>query len=171
MATSITGIPVEEYLRTSYEPDMEYVNGQLVERHVGEYIHSWLQGLIYGVLAARGQGRFRVFAELRVQVSDEPRFRIPDVCAKALPHEKRPILLKPDLVVEVLSPDDRPGEILEKIADYAAAGVPYIWIIDPYQRTLSSIENGMHQHVTGSVLATPLVGAVDFGDLFRQLDE
>ena len=31
-----TSIPVEEYLRTSYEPDMEYVDGQLVERSVGE---------------------------------------------------------------------------------------------------------------------------------------
>lgn len=31
MATTVTGIPVEEYLRTSYEPEMEYVNRQLVE--------------------------------------------------------------------------------------------------------------------------------------------
>jgi hypothetical protein len=30
-------IAVEEYLATSYRPDMEYVDGQLVERHVGEY--------------------------------------------------------------------------------------------------------------------------------------
>ena len=33
MAT-LTAIPVEEYLRTYYEPDMEYVDGQLVERKV-----------------------------------------------------------------------------------------------------------------------------------------
>jgi hypothetical protein len=39
MATSIA-IPFEEYLRRTYDPDMEYVDGQLVERHVGEYFHS-----------------------------------------------------------------------------------------------------------------------------------
>jgi hypothetical protein len=41
MATS-AAVPVEEYLRTTYEPDREYVGGQLVERHVGEYFHSRL---------------------------------------------------------------------------------------------------------------------------------
>jgi hypothetical protein len=41
MAT--TAIPVEEYLRTTYHPDMEYVDGQLVERNVGERRHSRLQ--------------------------------------------------------------------------------------------------------------------------------
>jgi hypothetical protein len=27
---------LEEYLHTSYEPEMEYVRGRLVDRHVGE---------------------------------------------------------------------------------------------------------------------------------------
>jgi len=39
---TLTAIPVEEYLRTIYHPDMEYVDGQLVERHVGEYYHSYM---------------------------------------------------------------------------------------------------------------------------------
>jgi hypothetical protein len=39
MATS-SAVPVEEYLRTTYHPDMEYLEGQLVERNVGEYFHS-----------------------------------------------------------------------------------------------------------------------------------
>ena len=42
----------------------------------------------------------------------------------------------PSLVVEILSPNDTVEEINEKIAAYRAAGVPHIWVIDPYQRTL-----------------------------------
>src|ERR1017187_9349960 len=49
MATS-TSVPVEEYLRTTYHPDMEYVDGELVERHVGEHTHSRLQTLTVGLL-------------------------------------------------------------------------------------------------------------------------
>jgi hypothetical protein len=45
MVTS-TAVSVEEYLGTTYDPDMEYVNGQLVERHVGEYDDSRLQSLV-----------------------------------------------------------------------------------------------------------------------------
>jgi len=40
----------------------------------------------------------------------------------------------PDLAVEVLSPDDRPGEVLEKVADYLNAGTHLVWVIDPDRR-------------------------------------
>lgn len=42
--------------------------------------------------------------------------------------------LAPDLVVEVLSPDDRPGEILAKVADWLTAGCRLVWVIDPMRR-------------------------------------
>jgi Uma2 family endonuclease len=121
-------VPVEEYLRTTYEPDMEYVDGQLVERHVGEYDHSRFQALVAAELGAGGrQRRFRIFIAARVRVSNGPKYRIPDVCVKALPHESTPILVRPDLVIEIVSPDDTPVEMLQKIGDYQAAGIPYIW--------------------------------------------
>jgi Uma2 family endonuclease len=39
--------------------------------------------------------------------------------------------LAPDLVAEVLSPGDRPGEVLAKIADWLSAGARLVWVIDP----------------------------------------
>ena len=41
----------------------------------------------------------------------------------------------PDLVAEVLSPDDRPGEVLAKVADWLEAEVRIVWVIDPLRRT------------------------------------
>jgi Uma2 family endonuclease len=38
--------------------------------------------------------------------------------------------------VEILSPNDTVEEINEKIDAYRAAGVPHIWVIDPYQHML-----------------------------------
>ncbi len=52
MATS-TSVAVEAYLRKSYDPDMVYVDGVLVERNVGERRHSRLQGLLVALLMAR----------------------------------------------------------------------------------------------------------------------
>lgn len=171
MATQ-TAVPVEEYLRTTYHPDMEYVGGELVERHVGEYFHSILQGLIVSLLNSRRRERgFRAFTEQRVRVSDEPRYRIPDICVKALPHEATPILTCPDLAIEILSPDDEAGEMLTKIADYLAAGIPHIWLIDPYKRTVTEADHaGIRRSATG-VLSTPLVGEVSFNAFFQELDE
>lgn len=42
--------------------------------------------------------------------------------------------LAPDWVVEILSPDDRPGEVLEKIGQWLDAGVRLVWVIDPIRR-------------------------------------
>jgi len=42
--------------------------------------------------------------------------------------------LGPDLVVEVLSPGDRPGEVHAKIADWLSAGAALVWVVDPARR-------------------------------------
>jgi len=42
--------------------------------------------------------------------------------------------LAPDLVVEVLSPDDRSGEILAKVADWLSAATRLVWVVDPLRR-------------------------------------
>ena len=39
-----------------------------------------------------------------------------------------------DLAVEVLSPGDRPGEVLAKVADWLSAGTPLVWVVDPERR-------------------------------------
>lgn len=42
--------------------------------------------------------------------------------------------LAPDLVVEVLSPDDRPGDVLAKVGDWLSAGCRLVWVVDPDRR-------------------------------------
>jgi Uma2 family endonuclease len=40
----------------------------------------------------------------------------------------------PDLVVEVLGSDDRPGQVLAKVGDWLNAGVRLVWVVDPERR-------------------------------------
>lgn len=42
--------------------------------------------------------------------------------------------IAPDLVVEILSPNDRPGEVLEKVGQWLTAGVRLVWVLDPIRR-------------------------------------
>jgi Uma2 family endonuclease len=44
----------------------------------------------------------------------------------------------PELVVEVMSPDDRWGEIKRKLQEYFSIGVRLIWVADPADRTVSA---------------------------------
>ena len=45
--------------------------------------------------------------------------------------------IPPDLVVEVLSPDDRRKHVREKIKDYLKNGVKLVWLVDPEVRTVT----------------------------------
>jgi Uma2 family endonuclease len=150
-----TLISVEEYLRTSYRPDCDYVDGEVVERNLGEWDHSSLQGaiIVYFWNRYRKDGVIAV-PEQRVQVKPT-RFRIPDVCVVlGEPGEK--ILTKPPfLCIEVLSPEDRMSRVEERIADYFAMGVPYVWVLDPEtkQAYTATPAEGLREIKSG-VLAT-----------------
>jgi Uma2 family endonuclease len=130
-----TLVSVEEYLRTSFpDADREYIDGRIMERNVGEVDHSDLQSSILHYLRTRYKKGIWAGVEVRVQVK-KTRFRIPDVTvmAGAKPTE-RIIRKSPAIAVEVLSPDDRAGDLEEKISDYLAFGVPYVWVVNPESR-------------------------------------
>jgi Uma2 family endonuclease len=170
--TTSTVVPLEEYLRTCYEPDAEYVEGQLVERNVGEWSHSRLQILLGRLLDERGKGRFRVFSELRIRVTGEPRYRIPDLCVVPMSHPRERFLTHPPhLAIEIVSPDDEPAEMLAKIGEYLAMGIAHIWIADPYKRRVLEADARGIRESASRVVETDLVGSVDFNDLFAQLEE
>ena len=48
----------------------------------------------------------------------------------------------PDLAVEVVSPDDRPGEVGEKVAEWLGAGTRAVWVVDPEARAVTVHEPG-----------------------------
>src|SRR5947207_2834605 len=99
-----TSVSLEEYLSTTYRPDRDYVDGELVERNVGEYDHGWTQSrLVWWLMNRAREFRIRPITELRVQVKAR-RFRIPDVCAIAEDAPPEQILTHPPvLCIEVLS--------------------------------------------------------------------
>jgi Uma2 family endonuclease len=151
---------------------MEYVDGQLVERHVGEWRHSRLQHLISVAFSPRERERFLTFTEQRVQVSPRPpRYRIPDVCVVELPYAPEPVLTRPPhLVVEIVSPDDSVPAMLEKVADHLKGGIPHVWIPDPYKRTLQEADREGLRPCPNLVAETYLVGRVDFAEMYGKLD-
>ncbi len=48
----------------------------------------------------------------------------------------RPYEGAPALVIEILSPSNRPGDMHAKIADYLAAGASLVWVVDPWSETV-----------------------------------
>lgn len=131
MSTAIL-VPLSEYLETSYRPDCEYLDGELLERNVGEYDHSRLQILLSNYLCNREkQWGILVVLASRVQVK-ATRIRVPDITVLTSPLSAGRIIQQtPFLCIEVLSPSDRIGEMQNRIDDYLNFGVRYVWLIHP----------------------------------------
>lgn len=146
-----TLISVSEYLSTSYDPDCDYVDGEVLERNLGERDHSKIQrNLILYFGTRRKQWHVHVFPEQRVQVSPA-RFRVPDVCVIAGPEPDEQIFTKPPMLcVEILSPEDTMSRMQERIEDYLAFGVSHVWVLDPRtKRAYDYTSEGMREAKDG----------------------
>jgi len=163
MASAPTLVSVEEYLRTSYSPDCDYVDGVVEERNLGERDHSWIQAKLIILLMSRfRETGIAAMPEWRVQTRPS-RFRIPDVTVvKGKPDEK--ILTKPPLLcIEILSPDDRLSRVNSRIKEYLDFGVPAVWLVDPeekkvwiYRQTGMEEASGKTLRLEGTELEFPL---------------
>ncbi len=148
-----TSISVEEYLRTAYRPDRDYVDGEVVERNLGEQSHGRLQGSILRWLWDREREfGVRTLPEVRLQVLPN-RFRIPDLMLIPPEASKEKIIRTPPLLcIEVLSPEDTLSRIHRRVQEYLNMGVPTCWIVDPESGEAWIAASGQLTKVTDGIL-------------------
>ena len=122
----------------------ELIRGELVVREPAGYRHGNVAARLLVAIGAFVETRALgwVFtAETGFRLREDPdTVRAPDVAF--VRHDRVPdppprgyASLAPDLVVEVLSPDDRPGEVLSKVGDWLEAGTALVWVVDPERHT------------------------------------
>jgi Uma2 family endonuclease len=162
-----TLISMGEYLDTAYSPDREYVDGAIVERHVGELPHSTVQGNLYWALRQRYPAYF-AHVELRVRTRGE-RCRIPDVCVTLEQPTTDILESAPFLAIEVLSRRDEMSDVLEKLEEYSHAGVPHIWVIDPRRKRAFRFAGESLQEVHGQLTTESPEIRVTFEEVFQNL--
>jgi Uma2 family endonuclease len=136
-----TRVLVDVYLRSSFEPDAEYVDGQIQERPMGEDDHSaWQNAICLWFNLHAKEWNVRVRPELRIQVSAS-RFRVPDVALLDRAQPLQQIATMPPLAVfEILAPEDTVRRLKQKLEDYREMGIPQIWVIDPQDGSFSRYE-------------------------------
>jgi len=137
MATG-TQIPVEQYLSTDYEREPEYIHGEIVERPMPNLIHSVIQQFLSVRLHSVGQ----CCPELRLRLAEDL-YLEPDlsVFVTSTPTDLVPST-PPDIVVEIVSPDERYPRLLEKLEEYRRWGVRHIWVVEPQMQRFQVYADG-----------------------------
>ncbi len=165
-------ISIEQYLRSSYEPDVEFVDGLLEEKCMGERDHSFLQIAIGSwFFTHRAEWKIDVLTEFRTRTS-KTRVRLPDICVvrQDAPVERVGVTA-PLLCLEILSPEDRPGRVMRRLDDFVAMGVEHLWIVDPMDRSAATYTQAGMKRVEGTrleIAGTPIY--LDVAEMFGALD-
>ena len=161
---------VDGYLRTSFDgPDCEYLDGEVVERNIGELPHGDVQTTLAHLLRQfRRRLGIRVVTEIRIRIS-ATRYRVADVAVWRDDNIGHRIpTVRPFLAIEILSPEDRTTRMQPKIAEYLSIGVEWIWLIDPIEKSAICYSQQNPAGVLTEVLRTenpvieiPLAEALD----------
>lgn len=165
-----TGVSVAEYLTSVYEPDCDYVDGEVVDRNVGEQDHSITQFLIGNALArAAQQVPIKIRPELRMRISPT-RYRVPDLLVmRKTQHFERVLTSPPFLCIEIVSPEDRISRTTEKVKEYLKFGVEYVWVIDPQTQTAWQYTSGKTEVARDFLTTTNPDLSISLSELFTDM--
>lgn len=145
---------LERYLKEAPEHQIwEFVRGEVVMYSPATAEHQdlvrFLLRLLDGYCEARGWGKV-LTGPAAVQILPDV-VREPDLFVlspqEVLKAKGTPLNVRPTLVVEVVSPSTRTIDLVEKARDYAQAGIPEYWVVEPSRSVLHihRLENGRYR--------------------------
>ena len=146
---------------------IEFTDGYVQELPWPTFSHQAIVAFLYRLFHAwvRPRGGVVLFSALRLRVR-EGMFREPDLLLlrdRSDPRCQDRYWMGADLVVEVVSPDRPERDLVDKRIDYAEAGIPEYWVVDPRDQTITVFElraEGYAEHgvyARGGQAASPLL--------------
>lgn len=129
MATAAKPLTLEEF-RSQYggrKPHFEYWFGEAIQKSMPTWLHALVQTILGEMLRQAG---YKVGSELELRI--DPQWEpVPDIAA-TLRKLEQPYPTKPlEIVVEILSPDDRMSQVLSKCRHYSRIGIEKVFVVDP----------------------------------------
>jgi len=140
---------IEEWLEQPSDKRLELIDGEFIEKAAPDFPHGLAQAAVLGTLQPRFKGKpggagpgggWWIASEVDIQLGENG-YR-PDVAGwrrERLPEppQRRPVIIRPDWICEVLSDSNRHNDTIRKLRRYHQAGVPHYWLLDPETGTLN----------------------------------
>ena len=144
-------LTVEEFLALpETDTAYEFVNGEAVPKYQNDqmspkFFHGSTTGALFILLSTWAQDQGRVVVEWGVKLTrnQENWIPVPDLTyvsynrlpADWLKDEACPVI--PELVMEIISPGQTFGDMIDKATDYLQAGILLVWIVDTISQTIT----------------------------------
>ena len=132
----------EEYLALPTNRLVEFSDGHIEVLPMPTQSHQWIVLFLYRLLLAyleRTRKGVVIVAPMPVQLWPG-KYREPDLAVMLAEHADRrheKYWEPPDLVIEVISPENRQHDLEVKRQEYARAGIPEYWTVDPQTQRIT----------------------------------
>jgi Uma2 family endonuclease len=176
-----TQLTLEEFLALP-QGDITYelINGEAVPKMSPKRFHSKLTGALYIFLTQWRENRGEVGIEWAVTLTRNGKSWVPVPDLLYISYSRLPddnitdeaCPIPPDLVIEIISPDQTFAEMTEKATDYLQAGVLRVWVVDAKAKAITILyPDAPPQTKRGNeTLADSLLEGITFTtqDIFQQ---
>ncbi len=151
---------------SSKKPNYEYWFGEAIQKPTPTWLHGVLQAILRELLRRAGY-----YAGTEIELRIDPDWQpVPDVIGVAhwidQPYPQEPV----DVVIEVLSPDDRMVYVLEKCKQYARIGTQSIFWIDPLSREGWQWDRKAEALQRVKAFELPNGNSISLDEVFAELD-
>lgn len=151
---------VDEWLQLPEDENGELVAGRMEDEEMPDAVHELaVAWLVWTLRTWLGSAGFVFGSELKTLTGSDTG-RKPDVSVflggRTAPPRRGAIREPADILVEVISPSprDERRDRVEKMAEYAAFGVRYYWLLDPALGSFEIFERNSHGQYVKVVGAT-----------------
>lgn len=166
-------LTVEEFLALpENDTTYEFVDGEAIPKYKNQqmspkFFHGSTTGALFIILSTWAQAKGRVVVEWAIKLTKNQQIWIPvpdltyvsyhRLAADWLEDEACPVI--PELVMEIISPGQTFGDMIEKATDYLQAGILLVWIVDTISQTITVFTKSSlpvtfreHQIITHEIL-------------------
>jgi Uma2 family endonuclease len=143
-------LTLEEFLRLpEVDESLELVDGEAIKKMSPKFFHSRLTTTFWVELSASLSGLGQVMVEWSVVLKRRGKdwVPVPDLLYVSYDRlaadwrENVPCPVLPELVIEIVSPDQTFNQLAQKATDYLNAGIDRVWVIYPPMRSLTVFFN------------------------------
>lgn len=143
---SIPQMTLEQFLSLpENDESYELIDGEAIKKMSPKFFHSSLTTVFWVEISGWCDGRGRVRVEWSVILKRRGKdwVPVPDLLYVSYDRlaadwrEDTPCPVLPELVIEIVSPDQAFNQLAQKATDYLSAGVERVWVVYPPMRSIT----------------------------------
>ena len=167
MASLPKPLTIDEFHKfySGKKPYYEFWFGEAVQKSMATWLHGVLQSILAEFLRRAG---YKTGSEVELRI-DPDWEQVPDLIATQKKVEQPYPTTPVEIVVEILSPDDRMMRVLQKCHHYSRIGIEKVFVLDPEGQQGWEWRSGSLELTSGLKLTDGKV--IDLAEVWRELQE